>query len=231
MFLVHSAKKMLANFSLSLRLSRIHLHQTILDQLSKTSSTEATEDDEQSLMRDQRTISETVLEDLAAEICASIPQLADYIEQLPSYIDREQNDTEKRFTVPKYIPGQPLLSLNLTTATVELSVHFIYDPGPFKYTPPPLENRNVPLPRPGSLYHAYYQLSHLESVQSLPASMKAWIQGRLRWIEKMGDPDDLGSMKALLQRSCAGQKGYVPATSRREASSRGTPTDSITATG
>jgi len=171
-----------------------------------------------------------MLEDLAAEVCASVPQLADYIEQLPSYIDRDLNDAETRFKVAKYIPGQPLLSLSLTTATVELSAHFIYDPGPFRYTSPRLEHDNGSVPRPASLYHAYYHLSKLESIQSLPARMKGWIQGRLRWIEEMGDPHDLDLMKALLQQSRARQKSCAPPTSSQDASSHNTPSGKLTAT-
>ena len=181
-------------------MSRIYLHRTILDQIS-TISIGIHERYEQKLIENQQSFSETVIQDLAAEICASIPQLADYIEQLPSYMDRELNDTEKRFTIQKYIPGQPLLSLSLTTATVELSAHFLYDPGPFRYTLPQLKHDDVPHPRPASLYHAYYQLCNLELIQSLPGHMMEWIHGRLRWIEEKGDPEDLGLMRALLQRS------------------------------
>jgi hypothetical protein len=186
----------------SLRLSRIQLHDTIINQLNII-LTDSTKGDEQASIAHQQSKSRAIIKDLAGEICASIPQLADYIEQLPSYIERELNDTSDRFEALEYKPGQPMLSLNLTTATVELSTHFIYDPGPFKKTPPRFKLRGVPQPRPGSLYHAYYQLYHLELIPGLPADMKKWIRGRLGWIEEMGDPEDLELMKALLRRPLA----------------------------
>ncbi|KAF2678572.1 hypothetical protein K458DRAFT_137136 [Lentithecium fluviatile CBS 122367] len=184
----------------NLRLSRIQLHQTILDQLSLR-SIGLNENDGPASIADQKIESEAIMKRLAAEICASVPQLADYIERLPSYVDRELSDTDNRFTIPKHKPGQPLLSLSLTTATVELSPHFIYDPGPFRKTSLRPCSEDLPRPRPASLYHIYYQLFSLNAIQSLTADMKEWIQERIYWVEEMGDPDDIGLMKAMLHRS------------------------------
>jgi hypothetical protein len=146
------------------------------------------------------------IETLAGEICASVPQLADYLEHLPSYFDGELDAASKRAQVLKHKAGRPMLSLSLTTATVELSTHFIYDPGPFKKTSPRPKPSGIPQPRPDSLYHIYYQLCHLESIPVLQVNMKNWIQGRLRWIEEVGDAEDLDLMQALLRRSLAGSR-------------------------
>jgi hypothetical protein len=143
-------------------------------------------------------ISEAIIAEMAADICASFPQLSDNIKKLPTYIGQDSNDAGTRPTKPEYVEGEPLLSLSLTTATVELGVHFIYRPGPFKsFSPRP---KPTPLrPTPDSLYHIYYQLLNLEPILSLPANMKVWIQEQIQWIEKMGDPGDLERMKALVQ--------------------------------
>jgi hypothetical protein len=131
---------------------------------------------------------------------------------------------------------QPHLSRRIDAATIELSSHFIYDPGPFKESPDltmkspevvpaPDDTDNdasppgfppITGPQPASLYHMLYQLYGLRSVTTLPYALQEWLQGRISWMEENADPGDLARLQDMLRKRpgdgfSPGNEGYVDA--------------------
>jgi hypothetical protein len=138
--------------------------------------------------------------DLAQEICASVPQLSGYLEQLQSYSSKDDPD----------FPDIPSETAGKTSTSIQISTHFLYDPSPFKQqkwnppsTPPetPVTNHDhdLPPPRPESLYHVLYQLHTLSTIIFLPTELHQWMQQRIRWIEASADPVELTQLRSMLQ--------------------------------
>lgn len=146
--------------------------------------------------------SEATVIDLAQEICASVPQLSGYLEQLQSYSSKDYPD----------FPDIPSESVGKTSTSIPLSTHFLYDPSPFKHqksnpaTHPPeipgTDNGHEFLtPRPESLYHMLYQLHTLSTITFLPTNLHQWMQQRIRWMEASADPADFPQLRAMLKNS------------------------------
>lgn len=156
-------------------------------------------------LSNQAAKSEATIIDLAQEICASVPQLSGYLEQLQSYSRKDH---------PNF-PDIPSESAGKTSTSIPLSTHFLYDPSPFKHqklnsasqsqeTPVTNHDQNVPAPRPESLYHMLYQLHTLATITFLPANLHQWMQQRIRWMEANADPADLPQLRAMLKNRTEG---------------------------
>jgi hypothetical protein len=144
--------------------------------------------------------SEATIINLAQEICASVPQLSGYLEQLQSYSRKDYPD----------FPGIPSESAGKTSTSIPLSTHFLYDPSPFKHQksnpashPPEISvtdhDHDFPTPRPESLCHMLYQLHSLSTITFLPTNLHQWMQQRIRWMEASADPVDLPQIRAMLK--------------------------------
>ncbi|KAL5115518.1 hypothetical protein ACEQ8H_006581 [Pleosporales sp. CAS-2024a] len=51
-----------------------------------------------------------------------------------------------------------------------------------------------------SVYHMLFQLYSLTYISILPAPLKQWIQDRIKWIEKISDPQDLARLQDMVAR-------------------------------
>lgn len=180
----------------NVRLCQIRLHRVILTQCNilRVARTEYTS------MPAQMTASKVSIIDLAHEICASVPQLSGYLEQLQSYSMKDDPD----------FPDIPVESTGKTSTSIPLSTHFLYDPDPFEHQKPkpasspldvpvPDREQEFPPPRPESLYHMLYQLHTLSTITFLPSTLQSWMQQRIRWMEASADPADLPQLRAMLK--------------------------------
>jgi hypothetical protein len=131
--------------------------------------------------------SEAVIKQLAKEICATVPQLADYLDRLPFQAGQS---TEQYIEVPR----------QSTTALIELSPFLVYNPGPFKQARATSAADGLRLPRPDSIYHIYWHLIFLPKLSMLDSDMKTWIHGRLRWIEAHADAESLSTLREMKRR-------------------------------
>jgi hypothetical protein len=53
-------------------------------------------------------------------------------------------------------------------------------------------------PEPASIYHMLFQLYTLRSISSLSNSFRAWIQGRITWMENMTNDEDLTLLQNMV---------------------------------
>jgi hypothetical protein len=135
--------------------------------------------------------SEVTVKELAKEICATVPQLGDYLDRLPFQADQSN---EQYIEVPR----------QSTTALIGLSPFLIYNPGPFNQARTSSAADGLRLPRLDSMYHMYWHLLFLPKLSILDSDMKTWIQGRLRWIEAHAEAEavsTLRDMKGRIERS------------------------------
>lgn len=97
----------------NIRLSRLRLHQVVLGHCDRiqtqspnsvdanrtSSPTDSSRSSKTPELPSQRGHSEAIVVDLAREICASVPQLADYMSQLPSFAERKRREKERNCKV------------------------------------------------------------------------------------------------------------------------------------
>lgn len=187
----------------------------------------------------QNAASEAQISELAIEIAATVPQLAGYLEQLqhPHEITEEVSHVSFADMSSLNPDKQPHLSTRIGAATIELSSHFIYDPGPFRENPDltiksteatsssPDDTDNdasppgfppITGPQPASLYHMLYQLYGLRSVTTLSHPLQEWLQERITWMENSANPDDLARLQSMLNKRPSdgfpvANEGYVGA--------------------
>ncbi|KAF2736693.1 hypothetical protein EJ04DRAFT_575116 [Polyplosphaeria fusca] len=175
----------------SIRASRLRLHRIIimksLELLASSSQSELAS------LAEQKANSESLVRHMARDICASVPQLAGYLEKLKSYT--------------KYNIVRP------NPESLEPTPHFLYDRGQLKQAPAfllsPVQEKlyfasshtsaAVSGPRRASLYNILYMLYALRPVSILPTDMLRWVEQRVQWIEGKVDADDLALLKAMLQ--------------------------------
>ncbi|KAF1837809.1 hypothetical protein BDW02DRAFT_98056 [Decorospora gaudefroyi] len=114
-------------------------------------------------VRAQQKTSDALIISQATEMVASVPQVAGYLEELNVLL------SPTRQAGPLQMP---------TSLPMEEPEH---------RCPPPSE----PYLRSPSLYLILYQLYMLHDISCLPQHMKAWIQGRIVWMEEKVSPLDL----------------------------------------
>ncbi|KAF2107693.1 hypothetical protein BDV96DRAFT_505808 [Lophiotrema nucula] len=169
----------------SVRSSRLRLHRIII--MKCLVLLKATSKEDVSAFAEQRAISEAIVRSLSRDICASVPQLAGYVEDLESYSERA--------------------SVRSRSESLEPTTHFLYDRGQLIQAPAfllsPIQVKRSPSkvsssPRRANLYNILYMLYALRPVAILPEDMKLWIQQRVEWIEAKTEPDDLALLKGML---------------------------------
>lgn len=151
-------------------------------------------------MSKQLSESEVTIRALAEDICATVPQLAGYLEQLRSYLLRMRKGVPHKVRhSPK--SDEPHLPTTFNSANVELSTHFVYDPGPTSAERNDAPKQIFPTltqPKPSSLYHILFQL-YTFPFALLPEDMGQWVRGRIQWLESKADPIDLERLQMMLQ--------------------------------
>jgi hypothetical protein len=120
----------------------------------------------------QLDISRALICTMAKEICATVPQLAGYLDRLESLSAHSQGQDDNTSAAPdSQIPTKSSSSS--------------------KRASPPLDPPTRPALRPGSRYGLLFQLRKLLSTPGLTDDMQSWIENRIRWIESSTDPEDL----------------------------------------
>lgn len=162
-----------------------------------------------------------MIETLAIEIAASLPQLAGYIEQL-----------ENR-RVAEGI--RPVRAASTTDSAQQPRAGKIIRAGPTEYDaqnpsasrkgdePPSLKPGRTSIfyaecndeiktdapshihppvrgPQPSSVYHMLFQMYSLRPIHSLPRVFQDWIQDRIVWMENISDEEDLVRLQDMMQK-------------------------------
>ncbi|ORY19513.1 hypothetical protein BCR34DRAFT_132745 [Clohesyomyces aquaticus] len=133
-----------------------------------------------------------VIKQLAKEICATVPQLAGYLDQLPSYM-RYRLGQEKDHENPD-VPNDSPAARSTKKRRIE----------PMADLPQAIPS--LPLMQPASLYHILYQLHALLAHEILSEDLRFWIRQRLDWIEGKADPDNLKLLKTMLKTRFTGSE-------------------------
>ncbi|KAF1921592.1 hypothetical protein BDU57DRAFT_510489 [Ampelomyces quisqualis] len=209
----------------NIRSSRLRLHQVILRQCPDIISSSPTQD--QGQWRSQQTGSRAMIETLAIEIAASLPQLAGYLERLESRRIAER-DLPVRVTkmTSTTEPSQlPRVGKVTRSGITKYDTHFSNDPSPFrkcdntsslrpdptsifyaehsdktKVDTPAHIHPPVCRPQPSSVYHILFQMYSLRSIDSLPRVFLDWIQDRTVWMENICDEEDLVRLQDMMRK-------------------------------
>lgn len=171
-----------------LRYAQIHLNLIFIENC-RALDMRQTPDETLVIMRKKLSQAEATVKRLAEELCATVPQLADYLHLLPFQAENDSN--EAYIDVPR----------QSTTALIELSPFLTYNPGPFKRTSPSSSTTNEERPpKVEFLYHIYWHLLFLPAIPFLEPHMILWIAGRLRWIHERAEPEALATLHAMKRR-------------------------------
>lgn len=166
-----------------LRMSQIHCNLMIIDHChSKLQSSGHTS---KTAIADHLSTAEATVRRVASDICASIPQLADYLDVLD--LQHCVFDTSCHMNTPH----------QAITTLPELSPFLLYDPVPVESDEVPPRAEGSRKPKPETLYHAFWALSSLLEISFLEEELKDWMQGRLHWIEANSLPCVLNKLRSM----------------------------------
>jgi hypothetical protein len=205
----------------NVRSSRLRLHQVILRQCRILLSSSHMQ--QQSSLKAQRAESEAQIMNFAIEISATVPQLAGYLEQLSYHQPTEQIFTVRPSQTSAEVELKKPPQLVKSTGTMEYSAHFGDEPSPFRRGISPSRKPSVmsvfysdcnddevhidaPVQsspfvsgsQSASIYHMLFQLYSLRSVSILPAPFTKWLEGRIRWMENISNPEDLARLQNMV---------------------------------
>ncbi|KAF2871548.1 hypothetical protein BDV95DRAFT_572258 [Massariosphaeria phaeospora] len=181
------------------RASRIRLHQVIISQCRKILSSQT--GSERAMAAAQLAESEILIQYLVEEICATIPQLACYLEQLPSYARNQELDPKISQSPDS---GGPVKAQGTTSPAPALKSHFSYSPpGPKGVAQP--NDPTLAVPKRASEYHVLYHLYAICSMPTTSKNMRNWIRGRIRFMEASTIPKELTLFKEILK-----SRGHLP---------------------
>ncbi|KAH8725876.1 hypothetical protein GQ44DRAFT_615041 [Phaeosphaeriaceae sp. PMI808] len=176
------------------RSSRIRLHQVILRQCHLLLSSSPI--DNHNFYEEQQVESEEIIQKLAIEIAATVPQLTGYLEQLATNLPTEQV-IPLRFSNMSPTPTPSRRPSELSERYPEcINTEFQADTIARIY--PPAKG-----PPPASLYHILFQLYSLQSIPTLSTTFKKWMLGCIRWMESSANPTDLARLQAMTARRVA----------------------------
>lgn len=200
-------KNFTAHLFNNVRSSRMRLHSLIASQSRMALST--TNDQAlKSAFIAQLQKSQDMMRVLAKEICATVPQLAGYLDQL------QVSSQHSKFK------PTPMTAVSAAFSR-ELDITFACTPPPnnaltdhtvskrsslssSKPLEPPQAVPALPIPRPASLYHLLYQLHMLSTVTILPDNLQVWIKERIQWVEGNADPEDLQLLRTMVNNAPSG---------------------------
>jgi hypothetical protein len=176
-------------------------------------------------LQTQQEHSEAQIEYFSTEIAATVPQLAGYHQQLeyrrlanPSLTVRVAKTPEVQ---PANLPRRdPKFA---SSGDMRHNTQSGDEPSPLRREVPPAKKPsqvsvfyadcndeepqvNTPVqrsrpgagPEPASVYHMLFQLYTLRSISILSDSFRAWIQGRITWMESMTNDDDLARLQSMV---------------------------------
>ena len=166
----------------TLRISQIHCNLIIIDSCLLALGTLSKNEEAISA---QIAISQVAVRSIAKDICASIPQLADYLDrlQLQDFVLEEQCQMDT--------PHQA------TTTLIELSPFLVYNSTPFRTRKVNPVTDGSRVPELDTLYHAFWVLKCLSGVPFLDGDMRVWIEDRISWIEMNAESEDLSRLQAM----------------------------------
>lgn len=178
-----------AHFWNDIRSARMNLHAMIAKQcllIRNSSDLDVALDDR---FATQLELSKKEVNVIATEVCATVPQLAGYLDQLrlssPSYLNHQYSENDIAGTTAK-------------SSTLDVgSLH----PSPRSSTTPDPSHSTLPK-RPGPrryYYHLLYQLRKLAATPDLREDICRWLENRTQWIESMTDQDDKALLKTMLE--------------------------------
>jgi hypothetical protein len=190
-------KNFTAHFWNNIRSARIRLHSLVAAQCRTILTSPNRNQILDSGYASRLDASEHLVRELAREICATIPQLAGYLDQI------QTPDPSPAIELPRSSYGlnaasSTLFISNAVVASGSSTSSYLKPPSPPQAVP------SLPIPRPASQYHLLYQLRRLSATPALPEDMKGWIRQRIKWVEGNADEDDLKLLEAMLNTSPSG---------------------------
>jgi hypothetical protein len=160
--------------------------------------------------------SEAQIRYFSIEIAATVPQLAGYHQQLehrrlanPSLTVRVTKGSGMQpANLPRCDPKIAIsgdepspLGKGIPPAKKPSEVSVFYadcNDGELQINTPASKTRPGAGPEPASIYHMLFQLYTLRSISSLSNSFRAWIQGRITWMENMTNDEDLTLLQNMV---------------------------------
>jgi hypothetical protein len=184
-----------AHFWNNIRWTRMQLHAHISRQCLHILKMHTPGTDSVAKVATQLERSKNQIRYLAAEICATVPQLASYLDQVhtstPTLLSDPYSDDEIAGTTPSS-------STSDDNSVTSSSKDKRRSPKQFTTRDQPYATDAQNAPRPSSHYHLMFQLHKLATTPDLPDNMYRWIENRIQWVEGVADQDDKKLLRTML---------------------------------